>query len=81
MFYPSTFFITLNILSNKKFSQFKIQPIQIQLVSELTQRVSEYFENPTEVSKWIFAIGLANSAPAHNNLVNIFLFNFNRINY
>lgn len=70
LFYPSTFYITFNKLSNDIFSQYKVQPIQIQLISDLTQRVSEYFERPSEASKWIFSIGLANSAPAHNNIVN-----------
>lgn len=69
LFYPSTFYITINYLSTAGFGQLKVEALQAQLVSSIADNVESYFECPTDPAKWIYAIGLANSLPTENNLV------------
>uniref|UniRef100_A0A914GTR3 ELYS beta-propeller domain-containing protein n=1 Tax=Globodera rostochiensis TaxID=31243 RepID=A0A914GTR3_GLORO len=66
LYYPSTYHLKNNTLTSARVFQTEVQPVQVQLIDELSQNFVNYFENPTQCVAWIHAVGLANSAPSAN---------------
>uniref|UniRef100_A0A915CSW0 Uncharacterized protein n=1 Tax=Ditylenchus dipsaci TaxID=166011 RepID=A0A915CSW0_9BILA len=67
LYYPSVYHITANCLSDKRFVQVMVRPIQIQLIANISENIENYFQEPREPCNWVCAIGLANSVPATNS--------------
>jgi hypothetical protein len=66
LYYPSTYHLTITCLSGTKLFEAKVQPLQVQLISDLAQNIAKYFDSPHDPARWIHSIGLANSLPANN---------------
>uniref|UniRef100_A0A1I8AZW5 ELYS-bb domain-containing protein n=1 Tax=Meloidogyne hapla TaxID=6305 RepID=A0A1I8AZW5_MELHA len=68
LYYPSTYHLELNCLTPTRVFKAKVRPIQTHLIIELAANIFKYFVTPHYSAQWIHAIGLANSAPASDNL-------------
>ncbi|KAH7717373.1 MEL-28 protein, partial [Aphelenchoides avenae] len=66
LFYASTFNMSILAIGNRKFSEIRVNSLQLQLVNHITENIVTYFESPSLAAQYIYAIGLANSLPAKN---------------
>ncbi|CAK5044267.1 unnamed protein product [Meloidogyne enterolobii] len=68
LYYSSTYHLDFNCLTPVRVFKAKVRPIQTHLIIELSSNIFKYFQSPHYPAQWIYAIGLANSQAASDNL-------------